>query len=257
MYNLASKLLAPLFDPLTLAILLAACALLLWKRRRTAVRLSIASLALLLVFTSSFVAGALVHSLEDQYRDPGMDVPAAQAIVVLGGTIHMPSAQHHLTGLTESSDRLLVAFRLYRAGKAPLVFCSGGNNPIGNQAGKTPESTWMAGLLAEWDIPPAAIQIESGSINTRENATRSYQALAPRGIRRILLVTSAMHMPRAAGAFRKAGFEVTAVPADFRSGWGESTTLEKLQPSANNLVNCDAALHEWLGIVIYRLRGWM
>jgi len=112
-------------------------------------------------------------------------------------------------------------------------------------------------LLAEWDIPPAAIQIESGSINTRENATRSYQALAPRGIRRILLVTSAMHMPRAAGAFRKAGFEVTAVPADFRSGWGESTTLEKLQPSANNLVNCDAALHEWLGIVIYRLRGWM
>jgi uncharacterized SAM-binding protein YcdF (DUF218 family) len=258
MYNLASKLLGPLFDPLTLAILLAACALLAWKRRRLALQLLIASVGLLLLFTSSFVAGALVHSLEDRYGDPGLDVPPAQAIVVLGGTIHMPSARHHLTGLIDSSDRLLVAFRLYRAGKAPLIFCSGGNNPfIASQAGKTPEANWMAGLLEEWNIPPAAIEIESGSINTHENAIRSYQALAPRGIRRILLVTSAMHMSRAAGAFRKAGFEVTAIPADFRTGWGEANVWEKLLPSANNLVNSDAALHEWLGCAVYRLRGWM
>jgi uncharacterized SAM-binding protein YcdF (DUF218 family) len=66
-----------------------------------------------------------------------------------------------------------------------------------------------------------------------------------------------MHMPRAAGTFRKAGFEVIAVPADFRTGWGESNMLEKLVPSANNLIASDAALHEWLGITIYRLRGWM
>jgi uncharacterized SAM-binding protein YcdF (DUF218 family) len=257
MYNLASKLLAPLFDPLTLAILLAICALLTWKHRRLAMRLLIVSVALLLLFTSSIVAGALVHSLEDQYRDPGLDVPSAQAIVVLGGTMHMPSARHHLSGLIDSSDRLLVGFRLYRAGKAPLVFCSGGNNPLGNQTGKAPESTGMAELLEEWNIPSSAIVIETGSINTRENAMRTYQALAPRGIRRILLVTSAIHMPRAAGAFRKAGFEVIPVPADFRTGWGEATFLEKCLPSANNLLASEAALHEWLGIVIYRLRGWM
>jgi uncharacterized SAM-binding protein YcdF (DUF218 family) len=175
----------------------------------------------------------------------------------LGGTIHMPSAQHHQTGIIESTDRLLVAFRLYRAGKAPLVFCSGGNNPLGNQAGKPPEATWMAQLLEEWNIPATAIQIESGSINTRENAVRSYQILAPRGIKRILLVTSALHMPRASGAFRKAGFDVIAVPADFRTGWGEATVLDKVLPSAHNLLASDAALHEWLGIATYRLRGWM
>jgi hypothetical protein len=66
MYNLASKLLAPLFDPLTLAILLVVLALLVWKRRLLAIRLLIVSIAILLAFTSSFVAGALVHSLEDQ-----------------------------------------------------------------------------------------------------------------------------------------------------------------------------------------------
>jgi|SRR5579862_664356 len=257
MYNLASKLLAPLFDPLVLAILLAIGALVIWKRIRLAVRLLILSVALLLIFSSPIVAGALVRSLENQYRDPGLDVPAAQAIVVLGGTIHMPSQSHHLTGLIDSSDRLLVAFRLYRSGKAPLVFCSGGNNPIGPQNGKTPEANWMAQLLEEWNIPPTAIELETGSINTHENAIRSYQVLAPRGIRRILLVTSAMHMPRAAGAFRRAGFEVMAAPADFRTGWGQPNALEKMRPTASNLVSSDAALHEWLGIAIYRMRGWM
>jgi uncharacterized SAM-binding protein YcdF (DUF218 family) len=59
------------------------------------------------------------------------------------------------------------------------------------------------------------------------------------------------------GAFRKAGFEVIAVPADFRTGWGETTFPEKLLPSATNLLASDAALHEWLGIALYRPRGWM
>jgi uncharacterized SAM-binding protein YcdF (DUF218 family) len=66
-----------------------------------------------------------------------------------------------------------------------------------------------------------------------------------------------MHMPRAAGAFRKAGFEVIAVPADFHSGWGDGYLLEKCLPNAKNLVDADAALYESLGIAIYRLRSWM
>jgi uncharacterized SAM-binding protein YcdF (DUF218 family) len=257
MYNLVSKLLAPLIDPFTLALLLAICALLAWTRRRLALRFLIASVVLLLTFSSPIVARALMHSLEDQYRDTGLDVAPAQAIVVLGGAIHMPSDTHRLTGLIEPSDRLLGAFRLYRAGKAPLVFCSGGNNPFGGDTGKTPEATWMARLLEEWTIPTTAIQIETGSINTHENAIRSYESLAPHGIRRIILVTSAEHMRRAAGAFRKAGFDVIAAPADFHTGWGEAHGLENWLPSANNLVKSDAALHEWLAIVVYRLRGWM
>jgi uncharacterized SAM-binding protein YcdF (DUF218 family) len=138
-----------------------------------------------------------------------------------------------------------------------LVFCSGGNNPSGGQTGKTPEAAWMARLLEEWNVPSTAIRTEIGSINTRENAVRSYQALAPLGIRRILLVTSAMHMPRAAGAFRKVGFEVIAVPSDFHSGWREPNTPSRWLPSVYSLANSDIALHEWLGIAIYRLRGWI
>jgi uncharacterized SAM-binding protein YcdF (DUF218 family) len=257
MYNLASKIITPLFTPLTLSILLATGALLLWKRRRLAFRLLAASVVLLLVCTSGVLEGMLVGSLENQYPDCGLEVPPAQAIVVLGGSMHGPSGMHHLTGLTDHSDRLLVAFRLYRSGKAPLVLCSGGDNPIGGQAGTAPEALWMARLLEEWNIPPTAIQIEGASVNTRENAIRSYQALAPRGIRRIILVTSAMHMPRAAGAFRKAGFEVIAAPADFHSGWLESNTLSRWLPNAYDLDNSDMAFREWLGIAVYHLRGWI
>jgi len=181
MYNLASKLLTPLCDPLALAILLLVCALLTWKHRRLAMRLLIVAVVLLLAFSSKFVSGALVRSLEDQYQDSGLDVPPAQAIVVLGGTIRMPTTRHHLTGLIDPSDRLLVAFRLYRSGKAPLVFCTGGRNPLGGK-GRTPESVWMARLLEEWNVPSTAIQIEGGSINTHENAILSFQMLAPLGI---------------------------------------------------------------------------
>ena len=257
MYNFASKLIAPLFDPYSLAVLLAVAALLTWRRRRLSWRLLLASVLLLLVLSTAFVPNLLVRSLEAPYRDVGVDIPAAQAIVVLGGTLHMPSARHHQTAVIDSTDRLLEALRLYRAGKGPLVFCSGGNNPIGGGASQLPEALWMARLLEEWNVPAAAIQTEGGSINTRQNALGSYQALAPRGIRRIILVTSAMHMKRAAGAFRKVGFEVLAAPADFRTGWGEAPVLSRFVPSPGNLRNSEEALREWAGILVYRLRGWM
>jgi uncharacterized SAM-binding protein YcdF (DUF218 family) len=256
MFNLASKFLGSLLDPLIPALLLALLALLVWKRRGLALRFSIASFALLLLCSTKFVELLLVRSLEAQSQDLGVNVPQVQAIVVLGGAIEMPSGIHHSVGLIAPGDRLLAAFRLYRAGKAPIVLCSGGQNPIG-ATGTTPEAAGMASLLAEWDIPQSAIHIETGSINTRENAVRSYEMLAPLGIRRILLVTSAMHMPRAAGAFRKVGFQIIPAPADFRSGWGEPDFFSRWRPRAHYLIDAEEALHEWLGIGVYRLRGWM
>jgi uncharacterized SAM-binding protein YcdF (DUF218 family) len=110
--------------------------------------------------------------------------------------------------------------------------------------------------LEERNIPVSAIRLASGSINAHKNAIRSYQIFVAKGIKRILLVASALHMPRAAGTFRKAGFEVIAVPADFRTGWGDSSLLEKLLPSANDLLPIAPCTSGW-GITIYRLWGWM
>src|SRR5208283_2573709 len=161
-------------------------------------------------------------------------------------------SQHHNSGLINSSDRILHALRLYRAGKAPIVLCSGG----GGRA--APEAMVMSRLLQEWGVPSEAILLEDQSLNTRENALLSYPVLSTRSIRHILLVTSAMHMQRAAAVFRKAGFEVTPAPADFRTGWGQGDGgfldwLSGWLPQASNLQWSDKALTEWIGLLVYRL----
>ena len=169
----------------------------------------------------------------------------------------MPSIVHRSSGIVDSSDRLLTALRLYHAGKAPLVVLSGGNNPLSFE--KIPdqsEAEIMRRLLVEWGIRDAAIEVESGSINIRENAVFSHRLLAGRGIDHIILVTSAIHMPRAATAYRKVGFDVVAAPADFQTGWSAASAIFRWMPQSDAFVNSSKAIHEWLGLWVYRLRGW-
>jgi len=259
MYNLASKILSLFLDPLALAIILLVGAFLVRKRRPKLFQITyVVTLLFLAVAACPTVEAWLTASLERQYPDRDVDsYPSAQAIVVLGGTIHMPSTVHHASAIIDSSDRLLMALRLYHAGKAPLVALSGGNNPLSFE--KVPaqsEAEVMRSLLVEWGIPDAALQIEGGSINTHENALFSYRLLAGRGVRRIILVTSAMHMPRAAAAFRKAGFDIIPAPADFQTGWEAPSTIFRWMPQSDAFVNSSKAIHEWLGLWVYRLRGW-
>ncbi len=169
----------------------------------------------------------------------------------------MPSIVHHSSGIIDPSDRLLMALRLYHAGKAPLVILSGGNNPLFfKKVPEQSESEIMRRLLVEWGIPDAAIEMEGGSINTRENALFSHRLLARRGISRIILVTSAIHMPRAAAAYRKAGFDVVAAPADFQTGWTAPSEMFRWMPQSDAIFKSSEAIHEWLGLWVYRFRGW-
>jgi uncharacterized SAM-binding protein YcdF (DUF218 family) len=240
-----------LIYPLCLSILLLAAGILFRKNLRFSTWLLAAALCLLSVFSSSSVSRALLRSLEDQYPDRGMEaIPPAQAIVVLGGSVHAPTARHGNSSLINPSDRLLEALRLYRAGIAPLVMCTGGGHS------EVPEAQAMGRLLQEWGVPSESILLEQKSLNTRENALFSYPVLNARGIRHILLVTSAMHMPRAAAVFRKAGFEVSPAPSDFRTGWGSEGGFWDWMPDAGGLHWSDMALREWLGMLVYRFRGW-
>jgi uncharacterized SAM-binding protein YcdF (DUF218 family) len=112
----------------------------------------------------------------------------------------------------------------------------------------------MSGLLQEWGLPASAILTEDHSVNTHENATMSFELLSARKIRKIILVTSAIHMPRAVATFRKAGFEVVPAPADFYTGW-DGDDLSWI-PSSDNLDNTESAMREWVGLWVYRQRGW-
>ena len=259
MYGFASRVLTPLiWNPLGIAVLLLVLAKVVRERLSKVFQIAYgAALLLLIILGCPRVEEWLTSSLESQYADQSIErYPEGQAIVVLGGAIHSPNLVHRASGLIDPSDRLLLAFRLYRAGKAPLLILSGGNDPETGEVAAQSEATTMRLLLEEWGIQKASILAEERSTNTHENALFCRQLLAPRGISRILLVTSALHLPRAAAAFRKAGFEVVPAPADFRMGWSRQASLFGWLPDADALANSSRSLREWLGGTIYRLRGW-
>jgi uncharacterized SAM-binding protein YcdF (DUF218 family) len=256
-YNFASKFLSAAVDPAAAACALTIAALVLWRSRRAAFALTASTALVIGSLSLPRVGGALLRTLEDQYPDVALQAVApAQAIVLLGGGLNVPSTSHPTSALADAGDRVLVAFRLYRAGKAPLVVCSGGNNPLFGAGGAESEGRHMCDVLREWGMPAAAVAIEGESINTRENAAATRDLLAKRGIARILLVTSATHMPRAAAVFRKIGFDVVAAPADFRTGRSTPHLILQWVPSAHALADSATVLHEWLGLWIYRSRGW-
>lgn len=258
MYSLVSKVFSLLVDPAAIVFILLVWALIIRKRHPKFFS-SFFVLAIVLLFTLScpMTSTWLLKSLERQYPDLGIDRQApAQAIVVLGGSLKMPSELHPSSGITNSSDRLLVALRLYRAGKAPLVVASGGDSPLLLKARSLHEADVMKALLEEWGLPGSQILVEDLSVNTHENALFTHRLLAPMGIQHIILVTSATHMPRAAATFRKAGFEVEAAPADFNTDWDEESSVFNWVPASAALADSEFAIHEWIGIWIYRLRGW-
>ena len=255
MFFYASKVIPVFFYPLGLSLLLLALAILL-RSKRARILLISAALLLLLTFSSQVVSHALMRSLESQTPSPGIEaVPVEQAIVVLGGYLHSPNALHRDADLKDAGDRLFEGLRLYRAGKAPLIVLTGGNiSFLGKD--ELPEAAAARDVLIEWGVPAAAIVVEDQSRNTEENASYTRRIVHARGIRRILLVTSAFHMPRARAVFRKTGFEVTPVPTDYQTGWGEPDLLFQCLPDTDNLNLSTAALKEWLGLALYRLRGW-
>jgi uncharacterized SAM-binding protein YcdF (DUF218 family) len=245
-------------DPPALIFLLLICAWIL-RKRMSKVAASMYAAAVLLLFVLGCPKSSqwLVHSLEGQYPDRGVASQSnAQAIMVLGGSLNMPSDSHPLSGITNSSDRMLAALRLYHANKAPLIVLSGGDSPLLKRARSVHEADEMGSVLEEWGIPDSAIVVEDRSINTRENALFTRKILAARGINQIILVTSAIHMPRAVATFRKVGFEVEAAPADFQSGWVEQLSVFNWFPTSRNLLNSSNVIHEWLGLIVYRMRGW-
>lgn len=264
MFLFLSKLLPLLIYPLGLACVLLVVALVFIKRRPRWATAAIAlALALLLVSSNNWVATGVMRSLEWRYQNT-LNLPEAEAIVVLGGSIKPQFPPRPWIDVAEEGDRVLHGARLYLAGKAPLLVFSGGRITWGEGQSRS-EAEDMAELAAALGVPSSAMLIEPDSLNTFENATYTQVLLADRDIERILLVTSAMHMPRALAIFKKQGFEAIPAPTDFHiapdpQNLGQNTwqgrTLN-LMPQTENLHYLTRALKEYLGIGIYWLKGWL
>jgi uncharacterized SAM-binding protein YcdF (DUF218 family) len=257
-----TKVLSAIIYPAGLVTLLGFLALLfaVFSKRRFATLLALLSFGVFLVCAMPYTAGSLIAGLEEQYpQRPLEHIAGADVIVVLGGSLGLPIPPRQHIQLAGGIDRLWHAVRLYKAGKAPRVILTGGN--VFEQEGMRGESWYASQLLTEWGIPRQRLITETDSRNTYENAINTRPLLEAMNARRILLVTSGFHMPRALGVFRKSlsntGIEIVPCSADILVTESVSPTALSLLPSAGALGSTQLALHEHLGYFTYGLRGWL
>lgn len=252
---LLTKILSQIAYPLLASLLLAAGAgILLWRsRRRSGALLLIVALGWLWLWSTPAFSDWFRATLEQRYPPTPLEqLPVVDAIVVLGGLVEAAVPPEQLDiNLGAAADRLWHAARLYRTGKAPLVLASGGNLPWSSN--EQPESSVMAELLQELGVPPTAILQESRSRTTRENRDNSLPILQAHGIRRVLLVTSALHMPRALALFRAADLEVIPAPTDFEIRFPSNAHPLRWLPDAQALADGSRAFKEYLGCWVDRL----
>jgi uncharacterized SAM-binding protein YcdF (DUF218 family) len=209
------------------------------ERLRLARRLVIAAALLLLGFGTRATASLIVRPLEEHYPRPALPLAPHEAIVVLAGGSHVGRGDPAAILLgTRTLDRLVQGLRLHRQGAAPLLVVSGRGSRI-------PEAESMRALAVELGVPAAEVLVEARSRTTAENA-REVRRLLPRA-QRIVLVTSALHLRRATLHFRRAGFTVTPVPADYLSPAGFGVT--QLWPRSDALAASGVAIHEWVGLL--------
>lgn len=263
MFIFLSKTLPQLIYPVGLVCILVAVGLLSFRHPNIQRIALLLALIVLLVAGNSRVASALYKSLEWRYLPPE-SIPHADVIVVLGGGTNSGHYPRPQADLNSSGDRLVYAAWLYQQGSAPnLLLSSGAIEWLYPETSPTED---MAEILTLMGVPREAMWTESRSRNTYENALYSRELLDEKGIRRIILVTSAAHMRRSVALFEHQGLEVIPAPTDYRISRSELEQLKypslaaqlfSLLPSAANISMTTEAMKEYIGFFVYRMRGWL
>lgn len=208
-----------------------------------------AGLILFLLFAVVPTGHWLCRALETRHRAPDLDRLSVDHIIVLSGGVDPDaSAVARRPQLNASGDRLLEGATLARVYPNAKLWIVGG---VKGRWART-DADWSRLLWEGLGVPRDRIVVVNGSRNTWENA-RDVAARRPAGT--LLLLTSATHMPRSVASFEAFGLAVEPYPSDFLTGPSLSVRHILAPPILANLTHADRALHEWVGLLVYRLSG--
>jgi uncharacterized SAM-binding protein YcdF (DUF218 family) len=241
------KLLPIIALPLGFCFTLMLVALFLKKRW-----LAVAAVLILLTSSLPIVGDSLLKTLEDRF--PKMEVedcPPADAIVVLSGILHKSRSKSGGLEWAEGVDRFEQGILLMKAGKAPLLIFTGGRLPWATQ--QLTEGQELQGAALARGIPASSILVTEEVGNTADEAKAVRKIAEERKLKRIILVTTAWHMPRAEYLFRTRGVPVIPFPADYYTRFGEPITLLDFLPQAGALGNTEVTLRESYGRLYYHV----
>jgi uncharacterized SAM-binding protein YcdF (DUF218 family) len=249
-----SKVLGFFALPSNLLIVLALAGILLMRTRwrRFGLGLLIGAVLLLAVIGIAPVGNALVLPLEERFPKWDTSRGSPHGIVVLGGAVSPDvSAARKDIALNEAAERMTAVAKLAREHPQARIVFTGGS---GRLFGGATEADFVTALFESFGIPRERIVLENRARNTVENAVLTKALVQPKPSERWLLVTSAHHMPRSVGIFRKAGFPVEAYPVDYRTR-GSADLAGPFGSLAGGLARTDAAMHEWAGLLVSWLTG--
>ena len=248
MFFIASKLLWIALDPINLAIVVAFLAA-AWRRYRIAA----GAAAALLIMGFSPLGVLALAALENRFPDPPPDAPAPYGLIVLGGAIDdaVGAARGQIV-VGDGGSRLTEAAALARRfPQARLLYTGGSGSLI---AARSDEAEQAKRLWTDLGVAADRISTEEKSRNTEENARFSAVLLGEDRHKTWWIVTSAFHMPRAMGLFRRAGFDPVAYPVDFRT-FGDIRDARPLASAAEGFRATEISLHEWTGLFAYWATG--
>ncbi len=255
MFFLLSKTLGAMLLPtnLLIGVGVVGSILLLTRLASLGRKLVIASVLLLVVCGLSPLGTLLLYPLESRFPpwDAGRGAP--DGIIVLGASIEADLAVAHGTPVVRGApDRIISAAALaLRYPNARIVFSGGSANLISNDAR---EADFAGAVFESLGVAKSRLIMERRSRNTVENAEFSKALVVPKAGERWLLVTSAFHMPRSVGLFRKAGFAVEPYPVDWRVG-GPGDLLSFTNVAVDGLGRTDLGVREWVGLIAYWATG--
>jgi uncharacterized SAM-binding protein YcdF (DUF218 family) len=217
-------------------------------------KLMIASIVLLAICGFSPLGNLLLYPLESRFPPWDAARGAPDGIVVLGGSIDPEiSVAHGGAAFRGSVGRLIAAAELaHRYPNARILFSGGNANLLSDDRAK--EADYAIALFEGLGITKERLMMERRSRNTLENAEFSKAMAAPKSGERWLLVTSAYHMPRSIGIFRKVGFAVEPVPVDWLTG-SRSDLLTFSVVANEGLIRVETAMREWMGLTAYWISG--
>jgi uncharacterized SAM-binding protein YcdF (DUF218 family) len=216
-------------------------------------RMLVASIVLVAAVGVLPIGDGLALPLEARFpRWDAMRGPPIGIIVLGGGVIRSNISTDKDIVLGDTAERIIAAAELARRYPGTRVVFTGGNSNL--TASGPIEADFVVRLFERLGVPRGRVIVERKSRDTAENAAFTKQLVVPKVGERWLLVTSAMHMPRAIGVFEMAGFTVDAYPVNFLTGDAEhpSTLLRAL---VNNTWKTNRAVHEWIGLLVYWITG--
>jgi uncharacterized SAM-binding protein YcdF (DUF218 family) len=246
MFFIASKIFWFVAEPVSLAIVVGVLGILLgFTRFARAGRALMAGAIIALAAGLLTPLGALLlWPLQERFPRPSADIPAPVGIIVLGGAVDTKKSEARgQVYFSPDGARMTTGVELARRyPSARLVFTGG------------PEAISARKLWLSLGMPEERMTFEGKSRNTWENAVFTRDLVKPKPGETWLLVTSAWHMPRSVGIFRRLGFDVIPYPVAYRT-FGDARDFLLPTSLIDKVIMLDYSVREWVGLLAYRLAG--